>query len=375
MKKKLSRQISLFSDAVKNSDINLSAAASKGKKIIGYFCTNTPLEVIHASGFLPVRITGTYGNLESADSLVPVFTCPYMRTAIEKGLNNGFDYLSGIVNGYSCDAACGLVNIWENNIKGEIYHTIPLPYSDGTDSRRFYRSMIANLAEKLNSIGGKFSEGRLAESSALYGKIRNFLILLYEKRMKGELDLSAHEFYTVVRAGFITPPEDYFPMIEELINILESGNRENKKDTGVPVLVSGSVIDDSAIFGIIEESGGRIAADDLCTGWRSFQPAFGSGHDPIEQVIDRYMNKSVCPARGRAADRFAGMKMTLRESDSRGVIFVFQKFCTPHFADQPILKDELKSIGIPSTVIEIEETGIHTGQARTRIESFIELLR
>jgi len=39
----------------------LEAVSSKGKKIIGYFCTYTPIEIIHAAGFLHVRILGGTG--------------------------------------------------------------------------------------------------------------------------------------------------------------------------------------------------------------------------------------------------------------------------------------------------------------------------
>jgi benzoyl-CoA reductase/2-hydroxyglutaryl-CoA dehydratase subunit BcrC/BadD/HgdB len=64
----------------------------------------------------------------------------------------------------------------------------------------------------------------------------------------------------------------------------------------------------------------------------------------------------------------------IQRSGSKGVIFIFQKFCTSHLADQPILAEELKRGNIPSILIELEDPGIYEGQLRTRLEAFFEMI-
>ena len=70
--------------------------------------------------------------------------------------------------------------------------------------------------------------------------------------------------------------------------------------------------------------------------------------------------------------------MLLRElverANAKGVLFLPQKFCTPHLADHPILVEDLRAAGIPSTVIELDETSINEGQIRTRVQAFVEML-
>jgi len=56
------------------------------------------------------------------------------------------------------------------------------------------------------------------------------------------------------------------------------------------------------------------------------------------------------------------------------VVFLYQKFCTPHLADYPTLAEELKVRGIPTTMIEIEEGGVDRGRMKTRLEAFFEML-
>jgi benzoyl-CoA reductase/2-hydroxyglutaryl-CoA dehydratase subunit BcrC/BadD/HgdB len=60
----------------------------------------------------------------------------------------------------------------------------------------------------------------------------------------------------------------------------------------------------------------------------------------------------------------------IRASQAKGVIFVFQKFCTPHLADHPMVAQGLKDALIPSLAIEMDESGLMEAQAVTRLETF-----
>jgi len=360
-----------FAKAVEQSNERLAALASAGTKIIGYFCTYTPVEVVHAAGFLPVRVLGGTGPLKHADALVPAFVCPYMRLALDKALAGCRAYLSGIVQGYTCDVACGLVRIWQENVPGEIFHTVPLPYNDSPDARRYLRAGFAELAGKLNAIGGAFTEESLYESFLLYEEVRGILHALFHLRAQNRLGLSAGELLTAVLAGFVTRPEDYLLMLRDLADRVAT---TAKARSGIPVLVSGSVLEDPAVLDIIESAGGRISADDLCSGLRSAQPTLSEASDPVERLMDRMFRRIPCPARSRAEERLSRLLDMVNESGARGVIFLLQKFCTPHLADQPTLIEGLRQHGVPSAVVEMDETGANAERLKTRVEAFFEML-
>ena len=73
---RLSIGLDPFVAAVNNRTERLSRHAEK-QKVFGWFCTYTPIELIHAAGFLPVRIHGGMIRIENAGSLVPNFMCPW----------------------------------------------------------------------------------------------------------------------------------------------------------------------------------------------------------------------------------------------------------------------------------------------------------
>lgn len=361
-----------FKEALDNKNTAMNALAKSGEKIIGYFCTYTPIEIIHAAGFTPVRITGGSGNLSRVDAHIPGFTCPYLRKAFESGLNGDYNYFSGIVNGYTCDVACGLINIWKENIGGEIFHTVPLPYNDNAQSRNYLRSAFEELGEKLQEVGGNKIDSTIEHSVAVYESIRGIMNGLYEKRYTGLLPLSGRDFYTVIQAGFILQPDVYLELLKQLSNDLE--NADTKHVEGTPVIVSGSLVEELVFFDIIEASGGWITGDDLCSGFRQFSHQGEDVGDPMDRIIERHFMRHPCPARSRAVQRAHLLKELARKCGSKGVIFLFQKFCTPHLADYPVIKELLDQEGLYSIMLEMDETGVMEGQLQTRLEGFFEVM-
>ncbi len=361
-----------FHQALQHHRERLCAGAAGGRKVLGYFCTYTPVEMIHAAGFVPIRIQGGVTTIERADLLAPGFLCPYLRQSLEKALRGEYDFLSGVVQGYTCDAACGMINVWELNFPRELYHTVPLPYLDGPDARTFLRKALGELGEKLNGIGGQLSDESLAASLDLYEDIRSRVMDLYEQRRRGRVPLRAAEFLSVIQAGFVTPPEDYLAMLRDLADA--AGTVPETEEQGVPVMVSGSVLDDPRVLEILESCGGRVVGDDLCTGRRTFVPPAGGGDDSVDRLMDRHFRRFPCPARMKAQERaplVAGLAETF---GARGVIFLMQKFCSPHLADLPVVLEDLAARGVKGLVLELEETALNEGQMRTRLESFFEML-
>jgi benzoyl-CoA reductase/2-hydroxyglutaryl-CoA dehydratase subunit BcrC/BadD/HgdB len=213
----------------------------------------------------------------------------------------------------------------------------------------------------------------LERSLDLYAEIRRKLLHLYELRLQHILMPQASDFYTVLEAGYSLPPEEYLALLTNLTGALD--NRAAIQDNGLPVLVSGSLVEQLWIFDLLEAAGGRVVADDLCNGYRYCQPADGVGADPMDRLIDRYMRRFPCPARSTVEERVPRVKELVEKSGAGGVIFLFQKFCTPHLADYPALAAELKNEGIPVLLVEMDESGNIEGQLKTRFGAFFEMIR
>jgi benzoyl-CoA reductase/2-hydroxyglutaryl-CoA dehydratase subunit BcrC/BadD/HgdB len=361
-----------FMTALENSPGNLSLLAQAGRRVFGYFCTYTPIELVDACGWVPVRIAGGPGSLEKSYTRVPDFICPYMKRALEKGLNGEYDYLSGIIDGYTCDAACGVANIWADTIGGDLFRVLPLPYRDSSASRRFYREVLGERVDDLSRLGGHVCQDSLSTAIDVRERIGEMIRAFYDLRYDGCLPLNTVELWTVVQAGFTLPPETYRDLLEDLLIRVAAAPVPERP--GVPVMVSGSLIESVTVPEEIEACGGRVVADDLCTGIRAFSQFSSNGEDPFERLMDRHFNRIECASRSRAEKRLVLIRNLVKRSGARGVLFVLPKFCTPHLADIPLLSKELKKAGVPALLVEMDENWQMQGAVRTRLEAFFEML-
>ena len=361
-----------FVDALYDAPKRLSKLAAEGGKIVGYFCTYTPVEILHACGFLPIRIIGGAGRVEDAYSLVPDFICPFMKRALERALAGEYDYLTGLVQGYSCDVTCGMMSIWENNLPIHFSYQVAIPYNDTTSSRGFFREELQSLIKKLAVYGGNFCESTLADSVETYNRIRGITARLYQLKNKGKLGLNSGDLWVVNQAGAVTPPKDYLKMLEALTSL---ATLENSLPTsGIPLIISGSLVESEAVLDFVEKAGGRIVYDDICNGSRPQNPPRGKGNHPLDQVIDRIITRNPCPSRSTAEKRYQLLAEKIEDCRANGILFLVQKFCTPHLADVPFLVETLKKNDIPSIMIEMDESWQIDGQFRTRVEGFLEML-
>jgi benzoyl-CoA reductase/2-hydroxyglutaryl-CoA dehydratase subunit BcrC/BadD/HgdB len=271
--------IGKFQQAYENRNRDLRALHSQGRSVIGYFCTYTPVELIKACGFLPIRITGGRGKAEQCYNYLPEFICPFMKQALEKALDGEYDFLSGIVQSYTCDAVCGCQAVWQNNFPGMSLYSFALPYNDNSDAREFYAQEFRRFIENRDQTYDSAFQDVLWRTIDQYRNIREMILEIDRLRHSGFLPVSAEGMWYVVQAGFLLPPAPFRKMLNELLD--RKTDRPVLPVDSFPVIVSGSEIGHPDILRYIEQSRGRIVWDDHCTGLRSVEPADGSGEDPL----------------------------------------------------------------------------------------------
>ena len=76
----------------------LEEAKRQGKKIIGYFCSYMPEEIIHAAGFVPYRMRAVESKgTTRADAYYSSINCTFVKLCFNKALNGDFAFLDGVV--------------------------------------------------------------------------------------------------------------------------------------------------------------------------------------------------------------------------------------------------------------------------------------
>lgn len=349
-----------------------------GRKVVGTFCSYAPEEIILAAGAHPFRLFGSGEKIRLAEAHLQSYCCSLVRGALEDALAGRVDFLDGVVFPHTCDSIQRLSDIWRLNVPACFHLDVVLPVKLDTDGARQYmvdvlKRFRRELGEKL---GGSISDDDLREAIRIMNRIRAALTRIYELQGERPEILKGSDLYALVRAAMIMDRTRAAFLLEEVA--AEMGIKTNSEAAAWPkkrIVLSGGVCNHPDIYTIIEEAGGAVVGDDLCTGSRYFSGLIDEKADPAEAIAERYRRRVVCPAKHRGlSERADHLVRLVREKRAQGVIFFLLKFCDPHAFDYPYLKEALDRMGIPSLLMEVEDRLPAEGQLRTRFETFVEMI-
>jgi benzoyl-CoA reductase subunit C len=346
------------------------------KKIIGYFCSYAPEEIILAADALPFRIFNSGEKITKADAHLQTYCCSLVRGALDDALSGKFDFLTGAVFPHTCDSIQRLSDIWRLNAMFDVHLDVVLPVVLDTEQARSY--MIAVLKKFNKELGDaleiEISTERLVFAAQTYNQIRSLFQKLQDKRNHSLKQLSAENFHWILKASMIMDRFELVTALTDLVGYLEAKEVAGPIE-GRRVILAGGFCHMPGIHQTIEDLGATVIAEDVCTGSRYFQGSIKLAGDVLEAIAERYLKRINCPAKHAGLySRAEYIVCQVKENQADGVIFVYQKFCDPHAFDYPYIKKMLDEKGIPSLLIEIENQIPSEGQFKTRVEAFIEML-
>ena len=279
---------------------------------------------------------------------------------------------------YTCDAIRRLPDLWKTYAKTPTFFfnfDLPKPYLT-ENAYNYFKKELLRFKDALEQISGEeITLERLAESIETHNQTRTLLKELYELRKAPNPPISGAETLEIVKASMTLDKKTYNKKLAELCDELKQKAGRSKE--GARILVSGSIVadGDDKIVGLIEEHGGSVVCDDLCTGSRYFWDTVNGSDDPIDALCERYLRKVPCSRMKPSGKRLDHVLDLAREYKVSGVVYFLLKFCETFQYDFPIFKKELEKEGIPVLRVETEYTEADAGQLRTRIEAFIEMIK
>jgi bzd-type benzoyl-CoA reductase N subunit len=351
--------------------------SKSGKKVIGYFCSYTPEEIIHAAGAHPARLFGGDTDINLADAHLQSYCCSLVRSGLEEALQGNLSYLDGTVFPHTCDSIQRLSDIWRLNTSFDFFADVVLPVKLDTPAAKEY---MADVLEKFrrdigNGLGVEITDQDLSRSIRTYNRIRLALRNLYDLRAGNPDIMGSRDLYAVVKAAMIMDRDWLADRLEALVNEAEAGRYYHDSAGKKRLLLVGGVCDHPDIYDILEKAGGTVIYDDLCTGSRYFNVSVGEDGAPIKALADRYLRRPVCPAKHQSTTARGELAVQLaKEQKADGVIILLLKFCDPHAFDYPYIKDFLDKAKVPNMLYEIEDQLPSEGQLATRFETFIQML-
>ncbi len=343
---------------------------------IGYFCTYTPVEIIRAAGFHPIRIKGEEGDNSSNGELLCNNICSYIKTIADKKTSGALDQLEGVVFTNSCDGMRRLYDAWKRIDNGSKFnHILDIPKNSDEASVLYFADLIKSFKERLeNFYKLKINIEDINKSISLYNEVRDRVTLFLQKQWNGYVGYSGYEIYSLLKKGINAVPEKFNDYVGYLSSLMKQIGDVPENKSQPKLLIWGSILENEEIIKIIENTGARVVLDDLCTGSRFFDKKVEITDNPYRSISERYLKKSPC---SRMVNVFERIKNTIALIERRainGAVYHTLKFCDHSLYDYPLIKQEFTKNNIPLLHINCDDGSKSEGQVKTRIEAFIEQL-
>lgn len=355
----------------------------KGRLLAGYMCTHAPEEILYAAGIVPMRILSSHESQAMTRGYIHETYCSFSHDCAYQGLQRNYDYLDLIVTSSSCIHMGEAFNVWvrfagfqEKSYLIQYPHIIHTKPAAGfmMESFREFKEYVEKF------IGKPITDEEIEKAIKVYNTNRRLLKRLWEFLRSDKPPVTGPEVAAVTLASQVMDKQECNEMLEQLIKKLEA--EPGKEPSGVRLMVSGGACDDLGLFDLIEHLNysTSLIFIDSCTAARYFWFEVPEGRpDKLKALAEGYISKIPCPAKDNVPGtgekkRFRFVQQFIEDFKPDGVVFLYQRFCSPQPMDVVGLKPILDKLGIPSTELELDTT-IPIAQFRTQLEALVETIK
>jgi benzoyl-CoA reductase subunit C len=375
------RELDRFMEIVKTTcNETMKAWKEGGGKIVGYFCTNVPEELIMAAGMLPYRVRSPESrDTSEADRYTTYLNCTYCRHVVDDALLGNYDFLDGFVGSNGCDQMRRVSDIFravsfkEAAEKDEFfleYVGVPRVPMDEA-SLKYYKDEIIRMKEQMEEFFDvQITEDKLNEAIREVNESRRLLHELYELRKAEQPPITGAEALSVTVAYTCMPKDQFNRELKALLAGL--GDRKAAPDHKKRLFLYGSELDDPDWVKLIEDQGALVVADGTCFGGRMFWDFVDESSGPIEALAKRYHERWSCPRMCDRERRQDKIKEMVRDWNADGIVGERIVFCQLWGSEKVMTNLEAQDSGTPTLWLEREYLLGGTGQIKTRVQAFLE---
>ena len=366
-----------FTQAVPLANPWIKNWKSEGKKVLGYYCSYIPEEIIYAADILPIRVrarTCSIGDTPMGDAYLTPTACSFTRCCLELTNRNQYNFLDGIVSCNCCDQVRRLYDNIRYKAPFPFHYIIGVPGCVSDTTLDWFKHEVSRLKESLEKqFHVNIPDNKLSDVIKIYNKSRTLLKELYMFRKRDKPPISGTDMLNIISAGISMPRDQFNDLLSQQIKELKE--KDGISDYRARIMLIGSMLDEPEYIKVIEDLGGLVVTDSLCLGTRYFWDLVDETKNPLDALAERYLLKVSCPRMTDGQPKRADFMMDMiKQFNVDGVIFQRMKFCAIWWAEVFMLREKLKKEGVPFLELEREYVLSGAGAMKTRVQTFMEIL-
>ena len=361
----------------------LTRMRENGIKLIGYAPGGyLPEELVYACGAVPVGLIrgGDPEPVAESAAYVPRFIDTFCRSQIgyrlmgEEPLYQMLDLFIVPITDHNIKTIADCFNFFAND---NVFR-FGVPHQKDEYAFEYYLAGIHSLKNKLEEFtGNRIDDERLREAIDLCNRMRGLLKEISLLRKSEHPPVKGYEFVRLNHASFLADKTVFIEILEAILQELRERPPSGSK--GPRVLLTGSTLamGDYKVLEMTERAGASIVIEEFAEGIRHYWQNVHADGDLMEALADRYFRRREPPAWFRPSrERLDYLIEMARNFNVDGIIW-YQLMYRSSYDIQAFYFEKMvrKELDIPMLKIESDYDISEKGPLRTRIETFIEIIK
>ncbi len=359
-----------------------------GGKVIGTMCIFAPLELIRAADASPVRLcSGLHNTIATGEELMAdAGLCPMVKSTLGVKMTRTsplFEASDAVIVPMVCDAKFKLGEVLQDFT--EVWMMNVPHIKDTTQARALWLDEVRALQQRIEDLTGNriyWEELKLEIQLSL--RAQTVARRLYDLRKAEPPVINGRDALLVNQTPHTEDLAEWVEYATDLAEELEQRVRDGiaVSDPEAPrIMLAGAPImwPNFKIPQLIEESGGVVVADELCSGTRWLYDPIGidewNWDDMFIAMAVRYLQPSVCPCFTPNAPRIGRIQQMIEDFRIEGVVYHVLRGCHIYNVESTRVKQSAEDMGVPMLIVETEYSQEDIEQLRTRVEAFLMLVR
>jgi len=371
-------QIEKFFNIRGENVIRLKEWKEQGGKVVGYYCTYFPQELVIAAGGVPVCLCGTREEpISAAEEVLPRNLCPLIKSSYGFAVTDKcpfFNFSDLIVGETTCD---GKKKMFEYMSELKPVHVMQLPHMKESESsfELWVQEMRRLQARLEKELGGEILEEELWRAIDLVNRETAAAKGVCDLNQQEPPSLSGLDLLTVNWSrGFNNNKEETIRMLDELREALIGGG---SVAAGKPrVLITGCPIGlgSEKVVTLVEEAGGTVVAFENCTGYKTLPLMTDTSYDdPIVALAHKYL-QIPCSCMSPNEGRMKLLQAMVSDFNADAVIDLTWQACHTYNIESRAVAKMLKDAGVPFLHLESDYSTSDLARLGVRIQALLEMV-
>jgi benzoyl-CoA reductase/2-hydroxyglutaryl-CoA dehydratase subunit BcrC/BadD/HgdB len=323
-----------------------------------------------------VRVFPTASKPTATEAFLPRNFCSLDKLILAGFLEDEDAGLDAVIFADEDDATRRLHDVWRASVSVPVWGFVEVPRAATALAAGRYVEVLGRLVADLEARTGRsLSVGSLRRAVSVYNEQRGLLAELKRRWLAGGVNTVAYR--RLRRTALTQDPATANERLRETLAASEAGVNDSSNSPSRRLLLLAELAAPAGLVRLVEADGARVVAEDSDLDERDVAETVPSDAETMEEVLaalaSAYLEKPPAPRMRDLPRRLDYLSRLAAGRDANAAICAYSKFCDLYLAEYPSLEAHLEGLGVPVLLLELEDEAV-SGQNRTRVEAFLEML-